>query len=187
MGPSSTDAEDSDFVPYWVRRSAPGGTYDKMIDMGIAMGEDALGSLEPGVSIVIGEHFGGHQRYVRPNQKPILVQLFGEFAPGTKVHPTGNYTSPPGPFEPIHDKARVKFNWSLKCPEGAPPDIKDQFHNQVITLFKAIDDEDRHGRKHWITQSLSDDDSDLIHIATTNLFQNATAKPVIRHAKILAF
>ncbi|THU88954.1 hypothetical protein K435DRAFT_803117 [Dendrothele bispora CBS 962.96] len=143
----SDAACDSDTVPYWVRRSAPGGVYDQMLQWGLGTGTDSLGGLEPGVSIVLGNHFGGHQKYVRPDQSPIYVHLIGEFAAGTKVHPTGNHSFPTGNFEPIRDNNRVKLNWTIKCLEGAPERIRDVFYNQVTTLNNATVSEEANMRR----------------------------------------
>ncbi|THV04230.1 hypothetical protein K435DRAFT_791120 [Dendrothele bispora CBS 962.96] len=164
-------SNEPELVHYWERRSEEGGVYDKMINMDLAMGDEGLGQLEAGSSIILGHHFDNHQKYVKPNNKPIHVQLVGEFVAGTKVHPTGNHSPPPNKFEAIHDKSRIKFNWTLRCPEGAPEPLVTLFHNQVSTLFFAIHSDDRHARKHWVTHTLPDDESDLIHFSTPNIFQ----------------
>ncbi|THU82233.1 hypothetical protein K435DRAFT_808460 [Dendrothele bispora CBS 962.96] len=171
MSEETLSSTDGAFVSYGERRVRD-GIYDAIIDMELAMGPDGLGQIEPHVTLPLAATFLDNMAFVGPDSKPFPVQLLGEFAPGTNVEPTGTHNAPKGELRPINDKSRVKWNWSLQCPDGAPDIIRDLFHNQVTTLHNAIDPEHASPTtKTWATRFMRDEQPDLIHMGTERIYK----------------
>ncbi|THU89714.1 hypothetical protein K435DRAFT_802551 [Dendrothele bispora CBS 962.96] len=170
MSEDASPTPDAVFVPYGERRVRD-GIYDAIIDMELAMGPNGLGQIDPHTDLTFGPTFLANKAFLGPDDKPFAVQLLGEFAPGTNVEPTGNHNAPKGKLEPINDKSRVKWNWSLKCPDSAPEPIRHLFHNQITTLNNAIDPEHASPTlKTWNTSHVSDDYPDLIYLGTEKIY-----------------
>ncbi|THU91864.1 hypothetical protein K435DRAFT_863029 [Dendrothele bispora CBS 962.96] len=171
----SSMEDDCAFLPYGERRALPGGVYDVILRERLAMGPDALSSLDPGRDFIAARHFGGNTKFIwmHDHSKECEVQLIGEFSPGTKVHPTGNHVAVDGNFIPIGDNNRVKFNWTLQCPANAPEKLKAVFHNQVTALFNTIDSEHTGSMRSWILRE-NEERPDLILVSSKKIFKSTT-------------
>ncbi|THU90471.1 hypothetical protein K435DRAFT_864270 [Dendrothele bispora CBS 962.96] len=175
---TDTSALDDDctFLPFGERRALPGGVYDVIHREKMAMGPDALGTLEPGVNFVPARHFGANTKFVWTNDrsKECELQLIGEFCSGTKVHPTGNHAVIDGNFIPIGDSNRLKFNWTLQCPTNAPEWLKAVFHNQVTVLHNTIESEYTGSMRSWVSRSVPDERPDLINVSSRKFYKSMT-------------
>ncbi|THV00042.1 hypothetical protein K435DRAFT_855145 [Dendrothele bispora CBS 962.96] len=163
------------FIPYGERRVRD-GLYDAIIDMELAMGSDGLAQIEPHVDIPLGPTFLDNMAFLGPDKKPFQVQILGELSAGANVRPTGSHNAPKGELQPINDKSRVKWNWSLQCPDSAPDTIQRLFHNQVTTLHNAIDPDYDASLKTWVTRPLADEHPDQIHIGTEKIYTSLNSK-----------
>ncbi|THV01671.1 hypothetical protein K435DRAFT_853531 [Dendrothele bispora CBS 962.96] len=178
--PTATDPS----LPFGERRAAADGIYELMLRHRIAMEEDGLSQIEPSADLKLRRTFYDNEAFVNNRNEEARLQLIGEFSQGTNVHPTGNHvlvtTSTYPHFIPeqmqrvaIGDKDKVKWNWTLRCPTNAPPDLEEMWHNQVTTLFNAIQSQDLvSANTIWVSRSVADELSDLIHMSSEHIYKS---------------